>query len=135
MSVNCKSDPQLETSRRGPPPGRPAPEIRALIAELAEISQGRDDIRTECAGTLAGAWFASPATAYAQKLTAAGLLLLAGPVDGRPVTERVREGFERRRQALNSYNPSRAGPDPFARGPLRRRGECLPTPGHSQRLR
>ena len=32
------------------------PEIRNLIAELAEIAQGRDDIRIECAGAVAGGW-------------------------------------------------------------------------------
>jgi hypothetical protein len=37
---------------------------------------------------LAGAWFASPDTSYAQKLIAAGMLLLAGPVDGDEITER-----------------------------------------------
>ena len=84
------------------------PEIHALIAELAEIAQGRDDIRTECAGTLAGGWFASPATAYAEELIAAGLLLLAGPVDGDQVTERVLEGFQRRRQASATYDPGRS---------------------------
>ena len=83
------------------------PEVRALIAELAEIAQGRDDIRTECAGTLAGAWLASPATVYAEQLIAAGLLLLAGPVDGDLVTGRVRDGFQRRRQASGSYDPGR----------------------------
>jgi len=83
------------------------PEIAALVAELAEIAQGRDDIRTECAGTMAGAWFASPATVYAEELIAAGLLLLAGPVDGDQITERVREGFQRRRQASGSYDPGR----------------------------
>ena len=59
---------------------RHRPEIRALIAELAELAQGRDDVRTECAGTLAGSWFATPASSYAEELVAAGLLLLAGPV-------------------------------------------------------
>jgi hypothetical protein len=83
------------------------PEIRALIAELAELAQGRDDVRTEAAGTLAGAWFAEPASSYAEELVAAGLLLLAGPVDGDLITERVREGTDRRRRASNSYNPSR----------------------------
>jgi len=83
------------------------PEIRTLVAELAEIAQGRDDIRTECAGTIAGGWFASPATSYAEELIAAGLLLLAGPVDGDTIIERVREGFQRRRQASASYDPGR----------------------------
>lgn len=82
------------------------PEVRALIAELAEIAQGRDDVRIECAGTLAGSWFASPASSYGEELLAAGLLLLAGPVDGDLINDRVQEGAERRRRAANSYDPS-----------------------------
>ena len=78
-----------------------------MIAELAELAQGRDEIRIEVAGTLAGSWFAEPATTYAEELVAAGLLLLAGPVDGDQLTERVRAGFDRRRRASNSYDPSR----------------------------
>ena len=29
-----------------------------LLAELRDLSHGRHDIRTECAGTIAGGWFA-----------------------------------------------------------------------------
>jgi hypothetical protein len=36
------------------------PELAPLIAELRELTQGRHDIRTECAGIIAGAWFARP---------------------------------------------------------------------------
>jgi hypothetical protein len=74
---------------------------------LAEIAQGRDDIRIKCAGTLAGGWFGSPATSYAEELVAAGLLLLAGPVEGDQIIDRVREGFQRRRMGLASYDPGR----------------------------
>ena len=56
---------------------------------------------------MAGAWFAEPAASYAEELVAAGLLLLAGPVDGDAIVERVREGFERRRRSSMSYDPSR----------------------------
>ena len=83
------------------------PELRALIAELAELAGGNDDVRTECAGIMAGAWFAEPASSYAEQLVAAGLLMLAGPVDGDEIMGRVREGFERRRHASMSYDPSR----------------------------
>jgi len=55
---------------------------------------------------LAGAWFASPATEYAEELIAAGLLLLAGPLNGDLVIERVREGFHRRRQQALGYDPA-----------------------------
>jgi hypothetical protein len=35
------------------------PELEPLIDHLREVAQGRDDIRTECAGTIAGTWFSS----------------------------------------------------------------------------
>ena len=34
------------------------PELQPLIDHLREVAQGRDDIRTECAGVIAGGWFA-----------------------------------------------------------------------------
>ena len=34
------------------------PELQPLIDHLREVAQGRDDIRTECAGVIAGSWFA-----------------------------------------------------------------------------
>ena len=79
--------------------------MRCAPRELARYR--RDDLRTECAGTLAGSWFASPASNYAEELVAAGLLLHARPVDGDQITERVREGFERHRHASASYDLSR----------------------------
>jgi hypothetical protein len=33
------------------------PELQPLIDHLREVAQGRDDICTECAGVIAGAWF------------------------------------------------------------------------------
>jgi hypothetical protein len=44
------------------------------------VAQGRDDIRTECAGVIAGSWFAS-GVRRGEELIAAGLLMLAGPID------------------------------------------------------
>lgn len=35
------------------------PELQPLIDHLRDVAQGRDDIRTECAGTITGAWFSS----------------------------------------------------------------------------
>jgi hypothetical protein len=32
------------------------PELKPLIDHLREVAGGRDDIRTECAGTIAGTW-------------------------------------------------------------------------------
>jgi hypothetical protein len=56
------------------------PELQPLIDHLRDAAQGRDDIRTECAGVIAGAWFASKAR-RGEELIAAGLLMLAGHVD------------------------------------------------------
>ena len=55
------------------------PELQPLIDHLREVSQGRDDLRTEVAGIIAGAWFSSPVR-HGEELIAAGLLMLAGPV-------------------------------------------------------
>jgi hypothetical protein len=38
------------------------PELNALKAHLEALANGHDDTRVEVAGTMAGAWFASPAT-------------------------------------------------------------------------
>jgi hypothetical protein len=53
------------------------PELQPLIDHLREVAEGRDDIRTECAGTIAGSWFAS-GVRCGEDLIAAGLLMLAG---------------------------------------------------------
>ncbi len=55
------------------------PELDPLIAELRELSQDRHDIRTECAGIIAGAWFPRPII-MGEDLIAAGLLINAGPL-------------------------------------------------------
>jgi hypothetical protein len=60
------------------------------------VAQGRDDIRTECAGVIAGSWFAGVAM-RGEDLIAAGLLMLAGPVDLDELDRSVRIGWERRR--------------------------------------
>ena len=56
------------------------PELQPLIDHLREVAQDRDDIRTECAGIIAGSWFSSKA-GQGHELIAAGLLILAGPTD------------------------------------------------------
>jgi hypothetical protein len=81
------------------------PELQPLIDHLREIAQGRDDIRTECAGVVAGSWFAGAAR-RGEDLIAAGLLMLAGPVDLAELDRSVRAGWERRRGALNPYPDS-----------------------------
>src|SRR5215218_2638088 len=82
------------------------PELEPLMADLREIAAGRDDIRVECAGTIAGSWFGSPGTKYGHELIAAGLLLVAGPVD-RDLLERwVRIGYETQQSNWLGYGPS-----------------------------
>ena len=56
------------------------PELRPKIDQLREVAQGRDAIRAECVGTIAGWWFAG-AVRRGEQLIEAGLLMLAGPVD------------------------------------------------------
>jgi len=70
------------------------PELEPLITELRELATGRDDIRTECAGTIAGSWFASPGTAYGHELISAGLLVMSGPVDRDLLKQWLRTGYE-----------------------------------------
>jgi hypothetical protein len=78
------------------------PELQPLIDHLREVAQGRDDIRTERAGTIAGAWFSSARQA-SKDLIAAGLLMLAGPVDLDELDRWMRIGWERRRGAGVPY--------------------------------
>jgi hypothetical protein len=70
------------------------------IAELREIAAGRDDVLAEVAGVEAGWWYASPATHAGYQLVAAGMLIMAGGHDGKPLDfgelERwTRIGYER----------------------------------------
>ena len=71
-----------------------ARELNGLIAQLEALANGHDDTRVECAGNMAGAWFAAPETGDAHALIAAGLLLLAGPVDGDMLANAVQAGYE-----------------------------------------
>jgi hypothetical protein len=70
------------------------------IAELREMANGRNDILAEAAGIEAGSWYASPATHVGHELVAAGMLILAGGGNGKPLNydelERwTRVGYER----------------------------------------
>jgi hypothetical protein len=78
------------------------PELQPLIDHLREVAQGRDDIRVECAATIAGAWFAGVGK-RGEELIAAGLLMLAGHVDLDELDRWVRIGWERRRGATVPY--------------------------------
>jgi hypothetical protein len=80
------------------------PELDPLIAELGALAQGRHDIRTECAGTIAGAWFANPIT-MGEDLIAAGLLINAGPTDMDLLRRWLSIGFARRGGMLVTSDP------------------------------
>src|SRR5918993_931690 len=83
------------------------PELEPLLGELRELAAGRDDIRVECAGTIAGSWFASPGTKHGDELIAAGLLLVSGPVLDRDLLKKwVRTGYERGQGTWLGYGPS-----------------------------
>jgi hypothetical protein len=90
-----------EPSRRGIA-HRERPELQPLIDHLRDVAQGRDDIRVECAGTIAGSWFSSTAR-RGEELIAAGLLMLAGHVDLDELDRWMRIGWERRRGADVPY--------------------------------
>ena len=81
------------------------PELQPLIDHLREVAQGRDDLRTEVAGIIAGSWFAS-GVRRGEELLAAGLLMLAGPIDLDELDKWMRVGWERRRGSTVPY----AGP-------------------------
>ena len=51
--------------------------LQPLLEQLAEAAGGRDDLRTQTAGILAGLWLASPGRHHGHELIAAGLLILA----------------------------------------------------------
>jgi hypothetical protein len=64
------------------------------------MADGRDDILSEAAGIDAGSWYASPTTHAGYELVAAGMLIMAGGHDGKPLDfdalERwTRVGYER----------------------------------------
>jgi hypothetical protein len=81
------------------------PELQPLIDHLREVAEGRDDIRVECAGTIAGSWFSSIAR-RGEDLIAARLLMLAGHVDLDELDRWMRTGWERRRGADLPYGPT-----------------------------
>ena len=78
------------------------PELQPLVDHLREVAQRRDDIRVECAGTIAGAWVSSK-DRRGEELIAAGLLMLTGHVDLDELDRWMRIGWQRRRGADISY--------------------------------
>jgi hypothetical protein len=83
------------------------PELQPLTDHLREVAHGRDDIRTECAGIIAGAWFAGIGK-RGEDLIAAGLLMLAGHVNLDDLDHWIRAGWERRRGASEPYPDNEA---------------------------
>ena len=79
-----------------------------LLERLAKVSDGNDRLRTVTAGEIAGAWMANPASHQGYELIAAGLLLIAGPVDGDQLLDAVRVGYERGKGPLQGYDPTDA---------------------------
>jgi hypothetical protein len=79
-----------------------------LIDHLREVAKGGDDIRTECAGTIAGAWFSTPIR-RGEELVAAGFLMLAGYVDLDELDRWIRIGWERRSRSTIPYGPTVKG--------------------------
>jgi hypothetical protein len=78
------------------------PELQPLIDHLREIAQGRVDIRTECVGVIAGAWFAGIGK-RGEDLVAAGLLMVAGYTDLDELDRWLRIGWERQRGVTVPY--------------------------------
>ena len=76
--------------------------LQPLLEQLAQATAGRDDLRTEEAGVLAGSWFAQPGRHLGHELIAAGLLILVGVTDSDQLQEAVRVGFERGRGSLQT---------------------------------
>ena len=70
------------------------PELQPLIDHLRDVAQGRDDIRTECAGVLPVPGLGAIGR-RGEDLIAAGLLMLAGHVDQQELDRWGRAGWER----------------------------------------
>ena len=60
-------------------------DLAESVAELREMANGRNDILAEAAGIQAGSWFASPASHVGHELVAAGMLIMAGGGNGKPL--------------------------------------------------
>jgi hypothetical protein len=70
------------------------------IEALRQLADGRNDILAEAAGIEAGSWYAWPSTHAGYELVAAGMLIMAGGHEGKPLDfealERwTRVGYER----------------------------------------
>ena len=90
-------------------------ELQPIIDQLAEVCQGRDDLRIDAAGRMAGAWFANPEAAprWGYDLIAARMQLPSC----RNLQHAERLG-QRRRQHLSARETLRSS---RSQGPYRRR--------------
>jgi hypothetical protein len=75
-------------------------DLTASIAELRELADGHYEVLAEAAGIPAGSWYAWPSTHVGHELIAAGMLIMAGGGNGKPLDydalERwTRVGYER----------------------------------------
>jgi hypothetical protein len=70
-------------------------DLAQSIAEVRELAAGRDDILAEAAGIEAGAWYAWPSTHVGHELVAAGMLIMAGGHDGKPLDFEALERWSR----------------------------------------
>jgi hypothetical protein len=65
------------------------------IAELREMANGRNDLLAEAAGIEARSWYAWPAHHVGHELVAAGMLIMAGDHDGKPLDYKELERWTR----------------------------------------
>lgn len=79
-----------------------------IIDHIREVAQGRDDVRTKCAGTIADSWFAGTAR-RGEELIAAGLLMLAAHVDLGELDNWRQIGWEGRRGSSRPYPDDQIG--------------------------
>jgi hypothetical protein len=70
-------------------------DLAQSIAEVRELAAGRDDILAEAAEIEAGAWYAWPSTHVGHELVAAGMLIMAGGHDGKPLDFEALERWSR----------------------------------------
>jgi hypothetical protein len=81
-------------------PLAPDPPARTLDWRISRRARAGDDILAEAAGIEVGSWYAWPSTHIGHELVAAGMLIMAGGHDGKPLDfdelERwTRVGYER----------------------------------------
>ena len=75
-------------------------DLAESIAEIRQLADGHDDVLAEAAGITAGSRFAWPSTHMGYEIVAAGMLIMAGGHDGKPLDSEALErwsrvGFER----------------------------------------